>query len=437
MAAGTFAGMTTNTGAPGSITQRQVAAAVVGNALEFYDFTTYAYFATQIGHAFFPSASAFVSLLLSLITFGVGFVLRPLGAVVIGRYADRHGRKSAMLLSFALMGVGILGLALTPGYVKIGLAAPILVVIWRLCQGFALGGEVGATTAYLIESAPATKRALYAAWQNISQNLAAIVGGLVGLTLTGLLGTAALDAWGWRIAFILGALVLPAGLWLRRDLAETLHHEEQVTIHQPAVAGLWAHRRIIFLGLALIAASTVSNYVLTYMTTYARETLHMGASISLAAPIANGAAGAVFGLLGGWLADRYGRKHLLFWPRLAFVLLAWPAFALMVRYHNAAALLAGTFVLSATSAMIGAALYTAISESLRKEVRGLVFGSIYAIAVAVFGGTTQPMIAWLVHVTANPLAPMWYALAFGVIGLVAAALIRETAPVKTSSVASV
>ena len=413
---------------PPPITKGQVTAAVVGNALEFYDFTIYALFASQIGHTFFPSKSHFMEIMLSLATFGVGFFPRPIGSLVIGRYADRHGRRPAMLLSFALMGVGILGLALTPSYARIGVMAPILVVLWRLCQGFAVGGEVGSTTAFLVEAAPPLKRGIYACWQAVSQNLAFITGGLVGLALSSFLGSVALDAWGWRIAFGLGAVILPFGIYLRRGLPETLHHQEIVTRHQPASPTLGSHRRIIALGLALIAASTVSTYILTYMTVYARESLGMGANLSLATQIANGGAGAVFGLLGGILADRFGRKVLLIWPRLVLIVAIWPVFYLMGKYPGPVTLLGGIALIAGSAALSSAALYTAITESMRKEVRGLAFGGIYATSVAVFGGTTGNVVHWLISVTHNPMAPTWYVMAFAIAGLIASLLIHETAP---------
>ncbi len=413
------------------VTKRQVAAAVAGNALEFYDFLTYAYFAVQIGHAFFPNKSGFVSLILSLATFGVGFVLRPIGAIVIGRYADRHGRRSAMMLSFAMMGMGILGLALTPSYAKIGIVAPLLVVLWRLCQGFALGGEVGAATAFLVEAAPAGRRGLYASFQDVCQGLANVAGGLVGITLSLVLSRPDLDAWGWRVAFLIGALILPVGLWLRSSLVETLAHPEAVSEHQPATARIRDHWRIIVIGLGLIASSTVNSYLFTFMTTYARETLHIAPGAALAVPLFRGVSAAGFAVLAGFLTDRFGRRPLSLWPRVAFMALAWPIFAIMSRYPGPATLLGGVFVLSSVANLSGAALYAGVSESVRKEVRGMIFGGVYAGAVAVFGGTTQPIIAWLIHVTGDPLAPMWYAEAFTAIGVVAALFMRESAPAKT------
>jgi len=412
----------------GRISRRQVTAAVIGNALEFYDFTIYAFFAREIGSAFFPGRSHFLSLILALATFGAGFILRPVGSVLIGRYADVRGRKPAMLFSFALMGAAMLGLALTPSYAQIGVAAPILVLIWRLAQGFALGGEVGPTTAFLIEASPADRRGFYASWQNTSQNLAIVAGGLVGVALASVAGAAGLQAWGWRVAFLIGALTLPLGLWLRRNLPETLHRAEAVTAHQPAHATLRGHARIIALGLSLIAAATVATYALAYMTTYARETLHMGPGIALGAQVANGGAGAVGGLVGGLLCDRFGRRALLIWPRVFLLLAIWPAFFLMTRNRDAVTLIVAVIVLAASLGMGAAAVYSALTESLRKEVRGAVFGGVYAIAVATFGGSTQVVIASLTHATGDPLSPAWYVIAFTLVGLIASLAMRETAP---------
>jgi MFS family permease len=409
------------------ITARQVTAAVVGNALEFYDFTVYATFAPQIAHNFFPAKTPFLSLILTLATFGVGFLLRPLGAIVIGRLADRHGRRPAMLLSFALMGVSILGLALTPAYAAIGPAAPILVLFWRLCQGFALGGEVGPTTAFLVEAAPPERRGFYSAWQGGSQNLANVTGGLVGVTLAASFGAASLDLWGWRVAFLLGAVVLPFGLILRRDLPETLHRPESLSPVHPDQATLLASAPVLLRALALVAASTVSTYVFSYMTTYAFRTLHMPAAISLGATLMSGACGFAAGLIGGALSDRVGRRAMMIWPRIVFLAATWPAFVLLVRNHDAATLLGATAVITFTSALSTASVFVSISESLRKEVRVLGLGAVYATAVAVFGGSTQPIIAALIEFTGDPLSPAWYMMAFTGIGLLASILTPETA----------
>src|SRR6201995_3317383 len=197
---------------------RAAFAATVGNMLEFYDFITYAFFAIQIGHTFFPAQSEYGSLMLSLATFGAGFITRPIGGVVLGIYSDRVGRRPAMLLSFALMGTAIIVISLTPSYNSIGIAAPIIVIVARMLQGFALGGEVGPTTAYLIEIAPIEHRALVVAWQPASQEIAATAGALVGVILSKTMAPEMLDAYGWRVAFLIGAVCLPFGVWMRRAL---------------------------------------------------------------------------------------------------------------------------------------------------------------------------------------------------------------------------
>ena len=409
------------------ITVRQVAAAVAGNALEFYDFTIYATFASQIGANFFPNHTPFMSLMLTLITYGVGFITRPIGAIVIGRWADRHGRRGAMMFSFGLMGLAILGLALTPSYATIGVAAPVTVVFWRLCQGFALGGEMGPTTAFLIESAPLGRRGVYGAWQGGSQNLAGIVGGLIGVTLTLTAGAASLELWGWRAAMLVGAAALPFGLVLRRALPETLHRPEAKLAVHPEAATLMAGAPVLLQGLGLVAASTISTYVFGYLTTYAFKTLHMEAGVSLAASMVSGVCGLTGGLIGGVLSDRLGRRAMLIWPRILFMLATWPAFALIVHFHNAPALLGGTAVMTFLSALSTASLFVAFSESLRKEVRVVGMGTIYAVAVAVFGATTQPAVAALVQLTGDPVSPAWYTIAATAIGLWASLSMKETA----------
>ena len=415
---------------PTPILRRHVLGVVIGNALEFYDFLIYAFFAVQIGKTFFPSDSPFASLMASLVTFGAGFVARPIGAVVIGRFADRVGRRPAMVLTFAMMGGSILGLALTPSFAAIGLLAPVLVVVWRLAQGFALGGEVGPTTAFLVEASPPAQRGFYSAWQGASQAIASISGGLVGVSLAAIIGTAALETWGWRVAFALGAVVLPIGLLIRRNLPETLHHAEAPQAAQAARGDLAGHARIAVLGMALILSGTVTTYVQNYMTTYAITTLNIPTAAALVAPVAVGAPLFIFSLIGGALSDRIGRKPLLIWPRVLLLLLIWPVFTLIVKNRDAVTLLAGNALLAAVHAFCAVTIVVAITESLRKDVRSLGLATIYATSVAVFGGSTQPIVAWLIHVTGDPMAPAWYMLGANVIGLVAALLMKETAPTR-------
>ncbi len=250
---------------------QHIAAATIGNALEFYDFLPYAFFSIQIGHAFFPAQSAYGSLMLSLATFGAGFITRPVGALVIGNYSDRVGRKSAMMLCFVLIGFAIVGMALIPTHSQIGLAAPILAIIARMIQGFSLGGEIGSNTAFLLEAAPAEKRGLIVSWQSASQYLALIAGGLAGVLLTAVLPANALDAYGWRIAFLLGAVAVPFGFWLRTNLPETLHAPETiVTPADPQSRGqqAYSHWRLFLLSLIVLGAGTIGSDIFSYIGMY-------------------------------------------------------------------------------------------------------------------------------------------------------------------------
>ncbi|MDE1929625.1 MAG: MFS transporter, partial [Burkholderiales bacterium] len=270
-----------------------VAATVAGNALEFYDFVTYAYFAVYIGKTFFPAATPLGSLLLAVGVFGVGFFARPVGGVLIGAFADRAGRRPAMMLTIALITVGTLGLALTPSYQSIGLAAPIIVVLCRLVQGLALGGEVGPSSAFLIEAAPAQRRGIYASWQLASQGIAGLVAGLMGLAMTRSLGPAEMLAWGWRVPFLVGLLLVPLALYLRHHMPETLHAKPVAAVNSGMV-GIRRHRGLIALAVLVIIGGTVSTYLGIFMTTYAITTLKLTPATAMGATVVGGLCTFVF-----------------------------------------------------------------------------------------------------------------------------------------------
>jgi MFS family permease len=400
---------------PPAISKRIVAATVAGNALEFYDFVTYAFFAVYIGRAFFPASTPLGSLLLSVAVFGVGFVSRPLGGLLIGAYADRAGRKPAMLLTIALITVGTLGMALTPSFASIGMAAPVIVVLCRLVQGLALGGEVGPSSAFLIESAPPSQRGLYASWQLASQGVATLVAGLLGVLMIGLLTPDELQAWGWRVPFALGLLLVPVAFYLRRAMPETLHAPAVHDAGSVGLKGLVRHKRIIMLAVLVIMGGTVSNYVGNYMTTYAITTLKFSPLIAMGATVMVGLATLVFALLGGWLSDRYGRKPVMLWPRAATALLAVPAFMLLIDHPSLTMLLCVATGLAALTAVSAGASLVAIPELLPRRIRATGLSIAYAVGVAVFGGTTQFFVTWLIGVTGNPAAPAWYVAASSVI----------------------
>ena len=411
-----------------AFTKRHVAAAVAGNALEFFDFTAYAFFAVQIGRAFFPNRSPFESLILSLITFGVGFVGRPIGAIVIGAYGDRAGRRPAMLLSFLLMGAGVLGLALTPSYASIGPAAPILVLVSRLVQGFALGGEVGPTTAFLIEAAPPERRGFFGTWQYASQCLANLTAGLIGFALALTLPAAALDAWGWRVPFLLGAAALPLGWYIRTAIPETLERGASKPIRTAAETA--DYRRALILALPMLASTTISFAIFNYMTTYAVAILGMSQGAGFAATIAWGSVGLVFNLIGGALSDRWGRKPLMIWPRIAFLVAIVPGFMAIVATRAPEILIGVTVLLTMLASLSNGVSVVCLAEALPKPVRSGSLAIVYAVAIAVFNGTAQLLVTWLIKTTGNVLWPAYYMTAATVLGLVAMALMRETAPGK-------
>jgi MFS family permease len=252
-----------------------VFAAVLGNGFEFFDFTVYATFLGMIGQAFFPSDNPLISDLASAATFGVGFIARPLGGALIGAYGDRAGRKPAMTLSIGLMAIGSALIALTPGYATIGVWAPILLVAARLCQGFAVGGEVGPSTMFMLEAAPPDRRMFFASWQLASQNLGSLVSGVIGVLLALTLSKSSLNDWGWRVPFSLGILIAPVGIYIRSQLVETLDHSQHEVpnntgaILSTVIKSNWPG---LLLGLAFIAGGTITQYFLITMTPYAIRT---------------------------------------------------------------------------------------------------------------------------------------------------------------------
>ncbi len=401
--------------------------ATIGNILEFYDFGTYSFFAIQIGQAFFPATDPFASLMLSLATFGAGFVTRPIGAIVLGSYSDRVGRRPAMTASFTMMSAAVLLLAMTPSYETIGLAAPSLVVFARLLQGFALGGEVGPTTAYLMEAAPADARGLTVSFQPASQQTAATAGALVGEILSLTMTSEALNAYGWRIALLLGAATLPFGLWLRSALPETLHRPEHVLVTQP-----WgqprADRRIMSLGFVILASCTITTYVTGYMTTYAINTLHVSAPLAFGTTLISNTVGIAAALLGGLLADRAGRRRTMIWPQVTALLMTYPVFLWIAESRSAFALLGGLGALTLIGTIPYSAFYVSMAEGLPRNLRGGALATIYALAIAIFGGTAQPIVTWLIHLTGSALVPAWYMLFASAAGLLAMLMMPQTAP---------
>ncbi|HTR85585.1 MAG TPA: MFS transporter [Reyranella sp.] len=412
----------------GRVPVKVVAATVAGNALEFFDFVAYAFFAAYISKAFFPAKTELMSLLITVGVFGVGFVFRPLGGVLIGAYADRAGRKPAMLLTIAMITVGTAGLALTPSYESIGMAAPVIVILCRLIQGLALGGEVGPASVFLLEIAPVDRRGFYTSWQLASQGLSALLSGATGAGLALVLSEQQMVSWGWRVPFLLCLLLIPLAIFLRSAMPETLEAETDHDAARPMarLKQVLGERRVVILAILLILGGTISTYVANYLTTYAITILKLPSSVSLAATMVGGAGTFVFSLLGGWLSDLYGRRIVMLIPRLILTLTAWPMFILLAAHPTPAVLFAVALGMTALTALGSTASLTTIPELLPTPIRATGFAVAYAVGVSLFGGTTQFVITWLLDATKNPVSPAWYVTLASVITLVAMWLTPES-----------
>jgi MHS family citrate/tricarballylate:H+ symporter-like MFS transporter len=402
----------------------RMAAIGLGNALEFYDFMISSFFAVQIGHAFFPAEFGARGLLYTLATFGVGFFMRPLGAIVIGRYGDRRGRKPAMIWSFGLMGLSILGMALTPSYARIGVAAPVLLLCSRLLQGFAVGGEVGPITAYAAEAAPRDHRARYVSILQTGQGLAVLCSGLIGYSLARLLAPGTLDAYGWRLALLLGVLIVPIGLLIRSRLPETLGMAVAQAAHEPGGQSPW---RVFFVGLMVVGAGTIAGYGLTYLATYAQDTLKLGAQLAFVTTIAQGLGYLSCAYAGGWLGDRTGHRRLLLFCFALLLVLMLPAFVLINRWPTAATLFLVTAALSIIHITAIVCMSAFLVESLAPTVRSGTFAVTYATGVALLGGTTQVVLKLLIDATGSAFAPPWYIMGALAAGMLALTQLRERA----------
>jgi len=405
-----------------------IAAATIGNGLEWFDFTVYGFFTPIIARLFFPAGDDLTSILLTVGTYGVGFFMRPVGAVVLGIYADRAGRKAALTLTIMMMAIGTALLGFAPTYAQAGIAGPLVIVLARLIQGFSAGGEIGGATAFLIEYAPPEKRGYYASWQQTSQALAVVLGGICGTIVTQLLDPAAIDGWGWRVPFLFGLLIGPVGFYIRARIDETPVFSDERTrkSDSPLRDALAEHLRGIASGFGVTILWTVCTYVLLfYMTTYANKQL----GISLAdAFIATTIGGVVLMLgcpLAGVLSDRIGRKRLLLAAAIAIGVLVYPLFA----WVNATPTLS---VLAAVQAILGLLLaaFTGPAPALLAEqfpagLRSTGLSLAYNFAVTIFGGFAAVIVTLLIEETGSKLAPSFYVIAAAIVSALTLAAMHD------------
>jgi MFS family permease len=378
-----------------------------GNFLEMYDFMVFGYFSAAIGRAYFPAASEFASLMFSLTTFAVGFLVRPLGAVFLGAYIDHIGRRRGLLVTLALMSVGTLTIALVPGYAAVGLFAPILVVFGRLCQGFSAGVELGGVSVYLSEIATPGHKGFYVAWQSGSQQVAVAFAGLLGYVLSATMPPEALSAWGWRIPLIIGCLIIPFVYMIRRTLQETpefsarTHHPRPAEIYR----SLLVHWRIIGTGVAMVLMTTVCFYTITaYTPTFGKSVLKLSDSDSLLVTLCVGISNLVWLPMMGALSDRVGRRPLLLLFAGLAVFTAYPAMAWLVDQPTFGKLLAVELWLSLLFAGYNGAMVVHLTEIVPVHVRTAGFSVAYSLATTI-GGSTPVIVTYLIYATGNRAMP--------------------------------
>ena len=398
-----------------------------GNFLEMYDFMVFGYYATSIGRAFFPSGNAYLSLMLSLMTFGAGFLMRPLGAIVLGAYTDGHGRRAGLLLTLSLMSVGIFSIACTPGYATIGLLAPVLVLIGRLLQGFSAGMELGGVSVYLSEIATPGHKGFYVSWQSGSQQVAVMFAALVGVVLSSVLSPDRMDLWGWRVPLLLGCVIIPLLFRLRRSLPET--DEFVARKHRPSTSeilrSLMTNWRIVVIGIMMVTMTTVSFYMITaYTPTFGNSVLHLASVESLIVTLCVGASNLFWLPIMGALSDRIGRRPLLFGCTILMLSTAYPTMLWLVREPSFSRLLAVELWLSFIYGSYNGAMVVFLTEIMPIDVRTTGFALAYSLATAVFGGFTPAISTYLIHVTNSPAVPgLWLSFA-AAFGLVAALLAK-------------
>jgi len=387
---------------------KSVVRVAAGNFLEMYDFMIYGYYAAAIGRAFFPQGSEFASLMLSLGTFGAGFLMRPLGALILGPYVDRCGRRAGLILTLGLMSIGTLSIALAPTYAAIGLLAPAIVVTGRLIQGLSAGVELGGVSVYLAEIATPGRKGLYVSWQSASQQLAVVFAALIGVVLHRFVNSGQMDDWGWRIPLLIGCLIIPIVFVIRRSLTETeefARRSRRPSVREiiGTVSAAW---RLVLSGCLLVVLTTVAFYTITaYTPTFGRSALHLAEGDVLIVTLCAGLSNFIWLPVMGALSDRIGRRPLLIAFSLAMLLSAYPALAWLSRTVSFPNLLIVELWLSFLYAGYNGAMVVHLTEMMPAQVRASGFSLAYSLATALFGGFTPMIATYLIQVTNNTAMP--------------------------------
>ena len=397
---------------------RAVTAATIGNAFEWFDFIIYGFFAVTIAKVFFPVGNETASLLLTLASFGVTFIARPFGAVVLGNFADRRGRKTALTLTISLMMAGTAITAFAPTYSSIGIFAPIVIIGARMIQGFSAGGEFGSATVFLAEQNP-RQRGFYASWQFAGQGLSAVLATGFGALLNSALSAEQLEMWGWRIPFVFGLLIGLIGYYIRRHVDETLEFQSAQIISVPLRETMVYAKTRLLVALGMIVLVTVAAYTAVFMPTYAIRELGLPPVGGFLASLLAGAIQIVIVPLVGALSDRLGRLPIATVAIVAILISTRPLFAWLIATPTVELLLFVQAIIGVLIAAYAGAIPALISELFPIRVRTTAVSTSYSLAVAIFGGFAPFVIAWLIDITGSNLAPSYYVMFASAVSLVA------------------
>ncbi|WP_386341044.1 MFS transporter [Xanthomonas citri pv. citri] len=382
-----------------------------GNFLEQFDFFLFGFYATQIAATFFPASNEFASLMMTFAVFGAGFLMRPLGAVILGAYIDDVGRRKGLIVTLAIMASGTVLIVLVPGYASIGLWAPALVLLGRLLQGFSAGAEMGGVSVYLAEMATPGRRGFYASWQSASQQLAIVAAAAIGYALNQLMAPQDLAQWGWRIPFGIGCVIIPFIFLLRRSLEETAEFAQRrqpVTMKQ-VMRGLANNAGIVIAGGLMVALTTTAFYLITvYAPTFGKSVLKLSTGDALIVTLLVGVSNFIWLPIGGALSDRFGRKPLLVSMAVVCMVTAYPVLAFLAAAPSFTHMLQALLWLSFIYGIYNGAMIPALTELMPAHVRVAGFSLAYSLATAVFGGFTPVMSTWLIHVTGDKAAPGYW-----------------------------